>query len=190
MLSFRAASFKRQHDSDDEDRGGVKDCNFMLTRRATRCHAFSLIELVIVVVIIAIIGAIAIPKMSRGAAGANDSALIQDLSTMRSAVDLYTTEHNGLPPSNTTSATFISQLTTYTDINGAAVSTKDTTHIYGPYLKSLPNLPVGTNKGLSTVTVTGPVGTGSFGWYFDGTTIWANDVASDTDVAGVAYNTY
>jgi len=125
-----------------------------MSKRKDRKNGFSLIELVVVVVIIAIIGAIAIPKMSRGAAGANDSALIQDLATMRSAIDLFTTEHSGTYPS-TTPATFINQLTQYTDASGAAVATKDNTHIYGPYLKSVPTLPVGTNKGLGTVTATG-----------------------------------
>ena len=151
--------------------------------------AFSLIELVIVVVIIAIIAAIAIPKMSRGAAGANDSATMQDLSQMRSACDLFASEHGGTYPS-ATPATFISQLTTYTDISGAAQATKDTTHIYGPYLKAIPNLPVGTNKGLNTVTGTGPAGTGTFAWYFDGLTVWVNDPGTDVDVKGTAYNTY
>ena len=155
------------------------------------CKAgFSLIELVIVVVIIAIIGAIAIPKMSRGTAGAGDSALIQDLSTVRSGLELYQTEHGGTYPSNALAATFVSQMTTYTDASGNTSATKDTTHIYGPYLKSVPSLPVGTNKGLSTVTVTGPAGTGSFGWYYDGTTVWANDPSTDLDVKGNAYNTY
>jgi general secretion pathway protein G len=152
-------------------------------------RGFSLIELVIVVVIIAIIAAIAIPKMSRGAAGANDSATRQDLSQMRSACDLYAGEHGGAYPS-TTPATFILQLTTYTDINGNNQATKDATHIYGPYLKVIPNLPVGTNKGLNTVTGTGPAGTGAFGWYFDGLTVWVNDPTTDTDVTGTAYNTY
>ena len=84
---------------------------------------FSLIELVIVVVIIAIIGAIAIPKMSRGAAGANDSALIQDLSVLRSALDLYQTENGGNYPA----ATNINlALTGYNDgTNSAPVSAKD-----------------------------------------------------------------
>jgi general secretion pathway protein G len=150
---------------------------------------FSLIELVIVVVIIAIIGAIAIPKMSRGAAGANDSAVIQDLSTMRAGLELYATEHSGVYPS-TTPATFVSQLTTYTDINGNVSPTRTTTCIYGPYLKAIPTLPVGTNKGLNTVTGTGPAGTGAFAWYFDGTTVWVNDPSTDMDVKGVSYNTY
>jgi general secretion pathway protein G len=156
---------------------------------AKRCKGFSLIELVVVVVIIAIIGAIAIPKMSRGASGASDSAVIQDLSTMRSAIDLFTSEHGGVPPS-TTPATFVNQLMQYTDITGNVNSSRDSTHIYGPYLKSFPSLPVGTNKGLNTITCTGPAGTGAFAWYFDGTTIWANDPASDVDVTGNSYNSY
>jgi general secretion pathway protein G len=151
---------------------------------------FSLIELVIVVVIIAIIGAIAIPKMSRGAAGAGDSAVIQDLATMRSGLELYQTEHGGVYPSTTSAATFLSQMTTYTDANGNPSPTKTTTCIYGPYLKAIPSLPVGTNKGLSTVTILGPAGTGTYGWYYDGTTMWANDPSTDLDAANVPYNTY
>ena len=153
-------------------------------------RGFTLIELVVVVVIIAIIAAIAIPKMSRGSAGAADSAVSQDLSVLRSAVDLYVTEHTGAVPSTGSAATFTSQLTQYTDINGNAQPTRDTTHIYGPYVKAIPPLPVGTNKGQNTVTVTGPAGASSGGWYWDGTTVWANDPSSDVDVKGNAYNQY
>ena len=160
-----------------------------MRKRFQPARGFSLIELVIVVVIIAIIAAIAIPKLSRGAAGANDSATMQDLSQLRSACDLFASEHSGTYPS-TTPATFILQLTTYTDINGSASATKDTTHIYGPYVKAIPTLPVGTNKGLNTVTATGPAGTGAFAWYFDGLTVWVNDPTTDVDAKGVAYNTY
>jgi prepilin-type N-terminal cleavage/methylation domain-containing protein len=151
---------------------------------------FTLIELVVVVVIIAIIAAIAIPKMSRGSAGAADSAVAQDLSTMRAALELYQTEHGGTYPSNALATTFVNQLTEYTDDLGNAQLTKDTTHIYGPYLKIIPPLPVGTNKGLNTVTITGPAGTGTFGWYYDGTTVWANDPSTDVDVKTIPYNTY
>jgi len=151
---------------------------------------FTLIELVVVVVIIAIIAAIAIPKMSRGSAGAADSAVAQDLATMRSAIELYQTEHNGTYPTNSSAATFVNQLTQFTDASGNAQATKDSSHIYGPYLKAVPSLPVGSNKGLNTVTVTGPAGTGNFAWYYDGTTIWANDPASDVDAKTTPYNTY
>jgi prepilin-type N-terminal cleavage/methylation domain-containing protein len=160
-------------------------------RRSSRTAAgFTMIELVVVVVIIAIIAAIAIPKVSRGSAGAADSALSQDLSTLRAAIDLYQTEHGGTYPSNAAAATFISQLSEYSDAAGNVQATKDATHIYGPYLKALPPLPVGINRGLSTITFTGPAGTGQFGWYFDGTTIWANDPSTDQDIATTPYNTY
>ena len=153
---------------------------------------FSLIELVVVIVIIAIIGAIAIPKMSRGSVGAGDSSLIQDLSILRSAVDMYNTEHPTAQLSASSSTTLLTQaLTEYSDSAGATFSTsKSTTCIYGPYLKSFPILPVGTNKSQSGITVTGPAGTGAFGWYFDGTSFWANDPTSDVDASGTAYNTY
>src|SRR6478609_3916616 len=109
------------------------------TRRVLR-KAFSLIELVIVVVIIAIIGAIAIPKMSRGAAGAGDAALSQDLSVLRSALDLYQAENGGTYP---TTANVYNALTQYNDGSGNLSATKTGAYIYGPYLRSVPSLPVG-----------------------------------------------
>lgn len=165
----------------------------MLASTRTRSSGFSLIELVIVVVIIAIIGAIAIPRMSRGAAGASDSALVGDLAVLRNAIDLYATEHGGTFPSGDT---FVDQLTKFTDVNGAASATKTTTHIFGPYLRKLPALPVGTNKGETTVAIAtseddSPGAAGS-GWFYNPTTgeIVANLAGSETDVTGKAYVSY
>jgi prepilin-type N-terminal cleavage/methylation domain-containing protein len=159
-------------------------------KHTNRRNGFTLIELVVVVVIIAIIAAIAIPKMSRGSAGAADSATTQDLATLRSALELYQTEHGGAYPSTSSAATMTNQLTEYTDSSGSAQASKDSTHIYGPYLKSVPSLPVGTNKGLATFTITGPAGTGTFGWFYDGATVWVNNPNTDIDVKGTQYNAY
>ena len=119
-------------------------------RGRNRRNAFSLIELVIVVVIIGIIAAIAIPRLSRGASGAADSALSGNLTVLRNAIDLYATEHGGTYPAL---ATFEAQLTQYTDNSGATTATKDATHIYGPYLRKIPQLPVGSKKGQATVKI-------------------------------------
>lgn len=150
--------------------------------------AFSLIELVIVVVILGIIGAIAIPRMSRGAEGAKDSALITDLATLRAAIDLYHTEHEGVYP---TIANFNAQLTGYTNISGTPSpdGTKTGAYIYGPYIRSIPGLKVGTNRGNSTVAAADGAGVG---WIFDATngTIKANLPDGDVDASGVKYNTY
>ena len=150
-------------------------------------RAFSLIELVIVVVIIGIIGAIAIPRMSRGAAGAADSSLVADLAVMRSAIDLYKAEHGGTLP---VFATFEDKLTTYTDDSGTANASKSSTYYLGPYLRELPTLKVGTNKGKSAISAT-QTGT-SAGWVYNASTgaISANLPDSELDVRGVQYNAY
>jgi prepilin-type N-terminal cleavage/methylation domain-containing protein len=148
-------------------------------------QGFSLIELVIVVVIIAIIGAIAIPRLSRGSAGAADSALIGNLRILRSAIDLYASEHGGTFPDATNIGT---QLTSYSDDQGNTVATKDTTHIYGPYLRAVPSVPVGGKKGQNGIAAS----TGAtVGWLYDSTngTIKAN-CTTEADAKGTQYQSY
>ena len=153
----------------------------MLARRKNNNRAFSLIELVIVVVIIGIIAAIAIPRMSRGAAGAGDSALSSNLATLRKAVDLYAAEHDGKFP---TAAKFVEQLTKFTDVSGADSATKTATHVFGPYLRSIPEMNSGSKKGLATVA--GTAGEDG-GWFYDEDTgeIKADAVSSEVDSGGV-----
>ncbi|MCA9303862.1 MAG: prepilin-type N-terminal cleavage/methylation domain-containing protein [Phycisphaerales bacterium] len=155
------------------------------TNRARR--AFSLIELVIVVVIIGIIGAIAIPRMSRGASGAADSGLTADLTVMRTAIDLYKAEHGGTLP---TLADFEAQLTTYTDASGNDNATKSSTYYLGPYLREVPKLKLGSNKGKNALVAT--QGGTTAGWVYDASTgsISANLPDTELDVQGVQYNAY
>ena len=158
--------------------------------------AFSLIELVIVVVIIAIIGAIAIPKMSRGAAGAGDAALTQDLSVLRSALDLYQTENGGSYP---TTANVYNALTQYNDGNNNLSAVKGGAFIYGPYLRSVPNVPVGAKKGQNGITdgsafaaQGGTAGASTnAGWMYNASTgtITAN-TTTEADASSKLYNLY
>ncbi len=157
----------------------------------TRCRrtagwGFSLLEVVIVVAIIAILAAIGVPRMSRGAKGAGDSALSGDLAVLRNAVDLYSTEHTGILP---TATKINEQLTQYSDATGVTVTTKDGTHIYGPYLRSVPPLPVGnTRKGQKKIAASDA---NDVGWIYTETT---GDVRANTttekDESGKLYNTY
>ena len=153
--------------------------------RRTRNRAFSLIELVIVVVIIGIIAAIAIPRMSRGSAGASDSTLIANLRVLRNAIDLFATEHNGTFPAV---GTFTAQLTTYTDAAGTANATKTAVYIYGPYIRTIPTLPVGARRGQSGVAAADAA---TIGWIYNATTgtISAN-TTTETDASGTLYSNY
>ena len=153
--------------------------------RCTR-GGFSLLEVVIVVAIIAILAAIGIPRMSRGAKGASDSALTGDLATLRNAIDLYAAEHTGAFP---TAADINTQLAQYTTISGGVNATKDTTHIYGPYMRSIPPLPVGAKKGNTVIAAADGNGVG---WIYTATdgTIKANNADAEVDEAGKKYNTY
>ena len=157
----------------------------------SRKRAFSLLELVVVVVIIGIIAAIAIPRMSRGTGGAADSALAGDLAVLRNAVDLFAAEHDGKFP---TLAKVTAQLTLYTDASNTtdAVAARDKDHPFGPYVRAIPKLPVGANKGKDTFTGTSPPGTDAAGWYYDETTgkIQANCVTTEVDTASKKFTDY
>ena len=150
---------------------------------------FSLIELVIVVVIIAIIGAIAIPRLSRGSAGAADASLVGNLRVLRSAIDLYSSEHGGTFPAV---GTIANQLTQYSDDSGATSATKTGNYIYGPYLRTIPALPIGAKKGSTGIAAATGAGVG---WIYDATngTIKANTTDTspvEADAKGTLYSAY
>jgi prepilin-type N-terminal cleavage/methylation domain-containing protein len=164
-------------------------------RHQNRSHArgFSLIELVIVVVIIGIIAAIAIPKLSKGSAGAADSALAGDMKLWRQAMDMYQGEHSGVYPDQTN---VVNQLTQFTNSDGSAQSaTKNTATgvVYGPYMRSIPPLPVGPSGVKGSTEISGTAGA-SNGWIYDGNgNITPNTPATgigSADSNGVLFTSY
>ena len=155
-------------------------------------NAFSLIELVIVVVIIGIIAAIAIPRMSRGSAGAADAAVQQNLSLLRNAIDMYQQEHNGDLPAKTsgTATEFVAQMTGYSDLKGAT-GAKSNTFYLGPYLRSIPPITVGDNKGKNGIAIGSAAADATTGWVYDATTGNITAYApGSTDAQGRSYASY
>jgi general secretion pathway protein G len=157
-----------------------------MLKRATRSKGFSLLELVVVVVIIGIIAAVAIPRLSRGSAGAADAALSGNLAVLRNAIDLYSAEHGGAFPKVTVVE---DALLKYTDSSGNLSDTKDTGHIYGPYVRKIPPLPVGAKKGKTKIAAQDA---DDVGWIYDEKTgdIRANTTDSEKDEAGKLYRDY
>jgi len=161
-----------------------------LTQRTGRTQnalppGFSLVELVIVIVIIGVIAAIAVPRVSRGAEGASRTKFVSDLNTLRRAVELYSAEHDGRRP---TTAGFANQLTKFTDGSGNVSSTRDFTFKYGPYINTIPNLGIGSEKNVARV---GPTAVAGVGWVYTQTSgnISGNTGAA-TDRRGILLSTY
>ena len=156
-----------------------------LTRRShSRGRGFSLIELVIVVVIVGLLAAIAIPRFSSAGDSATDAAFSADLETLRKAIELYQGEHLGTYPD---AARIANQLTQYTDIHGNPSPTKTSTHTYGPYVRAIPPLKVGPNRGCTKVAAT----TGNdVGWIYDQASGQVTAAAPVNDRRGKPYGEY
>jgi type II secretory pathway pseudopilin PulG len=148
--------------------------------------AFSLLEMVLIMAIIAILAAVAIPRVGRRARGAAESSLAASLAALRGAVDRYAAEHGGSFPQWNT---FAEQLTTYTNGAGQARASPDAAHPWGPYLRAIPPLPVGVNKGRTGARQVDGAGVG---WIYDQTagTIQANCADTELDEAGKKYKDY
>ncbi len=161
--------------------------SILSTRHARRSYkAFTLVEILIVVIILGILASIVVAQFTNVRASTSDTALKDNLRWMRSAVLLYQAEHGSFP----TLASFDGQMTGFTTLNGAVGAAKDTTYKYGAYMLSVPQLPVGVERGKTTVT--GYTYAAGFGWQYDEAngTVRSNCADTETDASGVAYNTY
>jgi general secretion pathway protein G len=149
-------------------------------------RAFTLVEILIVVIIMGVIATIIIGLFNNTTSDAANGSLKDNLRAMRSAIQVYLAHHGTLP----TGSGFEAQLTQYSDMNGNTSATLTATHRYGPYILSLPPLPVGFNKGKTAVTVTGYAD--GYGWQYDPTTgdFRANCQLTETDNDGNVYHTF
>jgi prepilin-type N-terminal cleavage/methylation domain-containing protein len=124
------------------------------TQKLKDQSGFTLIEMLVVVIIL---GIIIVPQITVSTEDARLNTLQSNLTTVRSAIEVYAAQHGNRYPGTyseadgttpvadnaASRAALLAQLTQFTDINGRVQATKDATFKFGPYLKlgALPQNP-------------------------------------------------
>jgi general secretion pathway protein G len=177
---------------------------------------FTLVEILIVVVILGILAAIVIPQFTGASTEAKESALVSDLQSIRSQVELYKIQHNDILPgeilntdgsvTGATALSFVNAFTSKTDQYGNVDPGGGDPAVYrfGPYMQKLPENPFSTatavvvvdkSEGASSVELDGTAGDNSAGWNFitaAGVTrgLFQADDGLSNDVTGQAHTAY
>lgn len=162
-------------------------------------RGFTLIELMIVVSILGILAAIVLPHFQDYQRQAREAAIKDVLRTVRSQIELYKIQHNGLSPGyakmgagapTPADSAFVNQLIGTSALTGMASVSKVPAGIYvcGPYLDKLPVNPF---NNLNTFKiVTDLVADDTTGWLYKRDTADIRVNKTGTDLAGVAYVSY
>jgi len=138
-------------------------------------NGFTLVEILIVVVILGILAAIVIPQFSDASEEAKMSALVSNLQTIRSQIQLYRAQHHhgttNLPGALETGLTFSKSMTMYTIKDGTeALDQAPGIGVYGPYLLKVPTNPYTDACSVDSGTDAPGDGGSTAGWYFNTTT--------------------
>lgn len=131
-------------------------------------RGFTLVEVLIVVVLLAILAGIVVPQISDAGEEARISALLADLQTIRSRLEVYKAEHNDQYPNED----FVLQMTRYTNAQGEVSDTRSTEFRLGPYVLAMPDNPITGDARVRVVNTlrpfTPPVA--DRGWWFNSVT--------------------
>ncbi len=135
-----------------------------------RAHAFTLVEILVVVVILGILAAIVVPQFTSAASESRDSSLKMDLYRIRQQIQIYRQQHDGRFP---TLADFEAQMTTASDKQGDTAPLGTVGYNLGPYIREVPVNPHTSSRDISAGAI------GSSAWFYDETdgTFRANNSA-------------
>jgi general secretion pathway protein G len=147
----------------------------MSGNRKHRRAGFTLIEVLIVVVILGILAATVLPQFTSATDDAKESALLQNLQTLRVQIQLYQFQHDGQWPAQNEQSeqAFRNAMTMASNMAGEVAAPGTPGFPYGPYV--IGDLPANPYNRLNTVqVVTGDVVNaavdGSTGWIYSATT--------------------
>lgn len=138
---------------------------YMLSRIQSGRTELTVMNAMILAIIVAILGATAIPVIEMTSRQAKTSALLQNLATLRSQIELYKLDHYNCPPVLYEGG--LPQLIRATNAVGN-VGVAGSEYPYGPYLRTgIPVNPI-TDRSIITPTDTFPptAPSGNGGWLY------------------------
>jgi prepilin-type N-terminal cleavage/methylation domain-containing protein len=133
---------------------------------------FTLVEILIVVVILGILAAIVIPQFTSASTEAKEAALVSDLQSMRSQIELYKIHHNdelpGDPLNSSGGVDFTTAMTSLTNVDGVVDTSNgaDPLFRFGPYMRLIPVNPFTEFNTVTTDTARLAAGLPDGGWHF------------------------
>lgn len=162
---------------------------------------FSFVELMIVVAVLGILAAIVVPQFQSHATQAKEAAAKSNLRVLRSGIELYTAQHNSIPPgypngdiaAAPSALTFVNQLTQASNASGQTAPVGTAGYNLGPYIRSFPENPF---NDLTSVKMLGnseefPVNaTGNFAYLYRPATKTIKLDRPGNDSKGICYFDY
>jgi len=147
-------------------------------------RGFSIIELMIVVAVLGILAAIVVPQFQWQATQAKEAVAKDNLRILRSGIELYTTQHGGIPPG-------------YEDDDPDAVPSSSTFYnqfvLDGRYVLKMPENPFNELSAMLVITnaeAFPEVATGTYGWVYQPATITIRLDWPGADKHGMRYYDY
>jgi general secretion pathway protein G len=125
----------------------------------SRRHAFTLIEILIVVALLAILAATIMPQFSNSTKDAEESSAAFSLQGLRSQIEVYKAQHSGQPPAT------LDKLTARTNAQGTT-GTDAASYPFGPYMPRVPENPFNQQNAVEAISSYPPSGVGAStsGW--------------------------
>jgi hypothetical protein len=161
-------------------------------RTSLKRGIFSALEVAVVMTVLFVVATIVGPRMSRGAASSPqlpEQVLTGHLRALRGAIAAYAQDHGGRFPDGD-GARVAAQLTQYTNWLGEARPTRAADHALGPYLREIPALPVGANRGAAGIRTAADSSGNAAGWIYDARTgrIVPATSPRDVDSMGIPFS--
>ena len=172
-----------------------------IVHRKSGRRAFTLVEILIVVIILGILAAIVIPQFSNASQSARANTLKDELRFLREQNAIYKIIHNDIPPGydsnnplgSASEATYVAQMTLYTDAYGTTSATQSTVYKNGPYLSKIPANPI-NNKSSILILQNGDAmptdASDVYGWIYQPQTRTFLSDAAGIDPNGAKYFSY